>query len=248
MFALQAKKDGYTLVANASSGVLVPRYVLPDIPFVTLRDLIPICVIAISPKALYVRSESPFKTFEDFIDYARKNPGKLSFGTAGIGGDDHLVVEQLEEAAKVKFTHVPFKGGGEVVPAVLGGHVDFGSTSLVTAASNLKAGTFRGLVISGEERAPIFPDIPTFREKGYPQHFFKLWNGLFVATGTPQPILNVLVKASEKVLKSKDFKSSIENLGGIVKYMEPAEVRKLIEEDDKNIATIIKQIGLKPRL
>jgi tripartite-type tricarboxylate transporter receptor subunit TctC len=246
MFALQAKRDGYTILAESNAEMVMIHYILPDVPFVCLRDFIPICLIAISPKALFVRSESTFKTFDDFIDYARKNPGKLSYGSAGTGSSDHLVVEQLQDAAKVKFTHVPFKGGGEVIPAVLGGHVDFGSTSLVTAASNLKAGTFRGLVISGKERAPLFPDIPTYREKGYTQPFVILWNGLFVATGTPQPIVDVLAKASEKVLKSKDFNSSIENIGGIVKYMELAEFRKLLEEEDKNIRTIVKQIGLKP--
>lgn len=246
IFVLKAKKDGYTLLANSISGMVIAHFVLPDVPFVTLKDFIPVTTIAVAPNTIVVKNDSPFKSFEDLIDFAKKNPGKLTYGSAGTGSDVHLVMEQLQDAAKIKLSHVPFKGGGEVLPAVLGGHVDFGSMTLTTAASNLKAGTIRGLVSGSEKRVSIFPNLPTYREKGYPQHFIGFWNGLFAPAGTPKSAIDVLSSASEKVLKSKAFMSRVEDLGASAEYKNPAEFRKFIEEEEKILGTIVKQVGIKP--
>ena len=244
-FTLNARKDGYTLMLNSGSGMVLSHFVLPDVPFDTLRDFIPIRYVIVSPTIIAVKGDSPLKSFEDLINYTRKNPAKLTYGSAGAGSDTHLVMEQLQEAANVKFSHVPLKGGGQVVPSVLGGHVDLGSTLVSTAAPHLRADTLRGLVLAHEKRLTVFPNVPTYGEKAYPQVFIKYWGALFAAAGTPKAVLDVLESASEKVLRSENYKERIEKLGGSVDYSAPAEMRKAIQEEQKATASLVGRLGLK---
>lgn len=245
-FVLKSKKDGYTILTNSGSGMVIAPHILRGVPYDTLKDFIPISLIAATPVIMLVKNDSPFKSFEDLMDFAKKNPGKLTYGSAGTGSDTHLAMEQLQYYSKVKFSHIPYKGGGETLPAVLGGHVDFSSTLLATASSNLRAGTVRGLVIFDTKRSSFFPNIPIAREKGYPQHFIKYWNGLFVPTGTPKEVVDVLTNSSERVVKMKEYISKIEDLGASIDYMSPAEYKKFIEEDIKVVREIIEKIELKP--
>lgn len=245
-FTLNARKDGYTLMLNSGSGMVLSHFVLPDVPFDTLRDFIPIRYVIVSPTLVAVKADSPLKSFEDLISYARKNPAKLTYGSAGTGSDTHLVMEQLQDIANVKLSHVPLKGGGQTIPSVLGGHVDFGSTLVSTAAPHLRAGTLRGLVLAHQKRLPVFPNIPTYGEKAYPQVFIKYWGALFAAAGTPKAVLDVLESASDKVLKSENYKERIEKLGGSVDYSGPAEMKKAIQEEQKPTASLVERLGLKP--
>lgn len=246
-FVLTTKKDGYTLLVNSISGLVITRYVLPDVPFVTLRDLVPISTINFAPSIIVVKNDSPFKSFDDLINDAKKNPGKLTYGTSGPGSDTHLLVEQLQDAAKIKFSHIPYAGGTESFSALMGGHVNFISNNLASASPHLKAGTVRALAVGQDNRNPFIPDVPTFREKGYAQHYIQYWAGVFVSKGTPKAAIDVLVSASEKVLKSKEYIKRIEDVWGTVQYLSPSEFSKLIGEDDKAIAAVTKKIGLKPK-
>lgn len=243
---LNAKKDGYTLLINSISGMILSHFVLPDVPFDTLKDFIPISVISVAPSILYVKADSPLKSLEDLINEARKTPEKLTYVTMGIGSDSHYNIEQLQIAAKVKFSHIPFSGG-EIIPAVLGGHADFGVTIVVTAASHLKARTIRGIVISGNNRIRAFPDIPTYAEKGYTQHYFINWVGFFAPAGIPRSAVDTLASASEKVIKSKDFASRVEKVGTEAIYISPTDFIDMIKKDKNTAETLVKQIGIKPK-
>lgn len=244
-YVAQARKDGYTLLANAGSGMILARHLLPGVTFETLRDFIPIGIIGTSPAIIYVKNESPLKSFEDLVDYARKNPGKLAYGSPGTGTDVHFFMEQVQIYAKIEVSHVPFKGGGEVQPAVLGGHVDFGLTTMAGLANLLRAGTVRGLVIGSEKRIRAFSNIPTTYEKGLRQHFIGHWTGLFAPVGTPESVMKIIKSAYDEVAKSKIYISKIEDLGCEVKYLSESEFRKFIEEDDKAAASVAKQIKQK---
>jgi len=246
VYVLKSKKDGYNLLFNSVSGMVFAPHLLPDIPFDTLRDFVPITLASVSPVFLGVKSDSPIKSLDMLIDYAKKNPGKLTYGTVGPGSDVHLVVEQLQEAAGIKMTQVPFKSGAETITAVLGGHIDVGSLLITTSVPHLKARSLTGIVMSGK-KLQAFPEIPTFAEKGFRQHFFTNWTGFFVPVGTPQPIVNTLIEASEKTLKSKSFISRIEELGTQAEFFTPAEFKNLIEEDNKAAAALIEKLGLKEK-
>ncbi len=244
---LKSKKDGYTLLFNSVSGMVFAPHLLPNVPYETLRDFVPITLACLSPIFIGVKSDSPIKTLEVLIDSAKKNPDKLTYGTVGPGSDVHLVVEQLQEAAGIKMTQVPFKSGAETYTAVLGGHVDVGSLVISSTASQLRAKSIKGLAMSGEKRLQSFPDIPTFAEKGFRQHFFANWTGFFAPAGTPQPILTTLIEASEKVLTSKSYIKRIEDMGTEVQFLKPADFKKLIEEDDRAAGALIQKLGIKEK-
>jgi len=246
-FVAQSKKDGYTLLAGPGSGMTLAPQMLPKVPFETLRDFSPICIIGTSPNIIYVKNDSPLKSFEGLMDYAKKNPDKLTYGTAGTGSDCHFFMEQMQIYGNIKVSHVPYKGGGEVLPAVLGGHIDFGVSLMASVASQLKAGAAQGLVISDDKRNPVFKDIPTTPEKGYPQQFINHWTALFVPAGVPQAALDVLIPAANKAIRSENFIKRVEGLGCGVKYLTVSEFRNFIAEEEKIAANIAKEIKKKPK-
>jgi len=241
-FVAQAKKDGYVLLSNAGSGMTLAHQMLPNVPFDTLRDFSPIGMIGASPIVAYVKGDSHLKSFDDMVAYAEKNPGKLSYGSVGTGSDTHFFMAQLEQYAKIKLSHVPFKGAVEVLPAVLGGHVDIGLTTMAGLINHLRAGTARALITGGEKRVPAFPSVPTVYEKGYKKFFINHWTGLFAPTGTPQVVVKIHASANENILKSNNYIAKVENLGCTVNYMTPDEFKKFIQEEDTVAAVIAKQL------
>ena len=242
-FVLQAKNDGYTLLTGSGSGLTLAPQMLPDVPFQTLRDFSPICIIGTSPNIIYVKNDSPYKSFEDLMEGAKKNPMKLSYGTAGTGSDCHFFMEQMQIYGNIKVSHIPYKGGGEVLPAVLGGHVDFGVSLMATVASQIKGGAARGLIISDEKRNPIFKDIPTTFEKGYRQQFINHWTAFFAPAGAPQAVLDVLIAAASKTIRSENFIKRVEALGCSVSPLTPSQFRSYIAEEEKIAAGIAKEIN-----
>ncbi len=238
-----ARKDGYTLMVNTISGMTLSHFTLPDVPYDTLKDFTPISTIAVSPNIIVVKADSPLKSFEDLIKEAARNPEKLTYATAGVGSECHFNMEQLQAAANIKLTHIPYKSGGEALTATLGGHADFGVSVVGSVASQLKAGTIRGLVISGNKRISAFPAIPTFAEKGYPQHFFGNWAGFFAPAGIPRSVLDVLSSATEKTTKSSEFKSRVEKIGSEPLYMSPTDFRTFLGNDRKTAEVLAKKIA-----
>ncbi len=245
-FVAQSKKDGYTLLTGSGSGMTLAPQMLPKVPFETLRDFFPVCIIGTSPNIIYVRNDSALKSFEDLMTHAKKDPDRLTYGTAGTGSDCHFFMEQMQIYGNIKVSHVPYKGGGEVLPAVLGGHVDFGVSLMASVASQLKAGAARGLIISDDKRNPIFKEIPTTYEKGYRQQFINHWTALFAPAGVPQPVLDVVIPAANKAIRAENFVKRVEGLGCGVKYLSPSEFKNFIAEEEKIAAEIAKEIKKKP--
>jgi len=242
--AHHAKIDGYSLLANTQGSMIMAALTLPDPPFDVLRDFVPICIFTFSPSILFVRKDSPLKTLEDLVAEAKKNPGKLKYATAGVGITEHLNVIQLENGAKIRVTNIPYKSGGEVVTSTMGGHSDFGSIGLVAVGNQVAAGEVRGLAFSNKKRVPVLPDVPTLLEKFPSEFFFINWAGLFAPKGVAPSVVDVLVRASEKVMKSQEFITRIEKTGASVEYLSPEDTRKLIENEKKVAEKIIKDKGL----
>ncbi len=249
-FVLTTKKDGYTILAASGSAMVLARHLLPEVPYVTLRDFVPIAMIFNTPSHISTKTDSPIKSFEDLVDAAKKNPDKLTYGTIGIGCDHHFFMEQIQYAAKFRAKHVPYTGAGEIYAAVMGGNTSLVVGSIAGGAAYLQGGKIRALIVNAEKRLQSFPDIPLCSEKGISGHLVNSWVGLFAPAGTPEPVLNALFKASESVIKSKNFTSRIEKYGAsgtTVPYYTPAAFKQFIEEDEKASAAIAKEIGLKPK-
>jgi len=241
---VRSKKDGYTLLYTSSGAIVYTRVTNPEtVPYDPFKDLEPLGVHVFYPLTATVQASSPWKTFQELVDYAKKNPGKLRVSTTGIGSSDHFNLGITEAVTGAQFTHVPFKGGESVVTALLGGHVEVTYDTFSKVLPHVEGGKLRILLIS-KKRAD-FPDVPTLTELGYKQGLISAWFGFYAPAGIPDEVKNALVPAIEKVIKDPVLKAKTEKLGFIVDYKSPAEARKLATEDYERALSIAEKLGIK---
>jgi len=242
---VRSKKDGYTLLYTGSSAIVYARVTNPEtVPYNPDKDLEPLGLSLFLPLTVTVQESSPWKTFNDLIDYAKKNPGKLRVSTIGQGSTDHFNLELVQSLTGAQFTHVPFKGGEAVLTALLGGHVEVTNDALSKMLPHVNAGKLRILLIS--KKMPEFPNIPTITELGYKQDLLTAWMASFAPAGIPEEVKKVLVPAVEKAIKNPELKSTIEKMGGyLVDYKSPAELKKIMAEDYERANTIAIKLGLR---
>ena len=243
-YVINSKKDGYTLLGTTDTPLLIMPVISKEATYDPLKDVIPIGRFAHVYSIFAVRSDSPFKTLPELIEYARKNPGKLKNGAAGLGTESQFNLMVLCAKAKIKVTTIPFESGGENLTALLGGHVDMSSSSVASLGKHIMAGKLRGLAISSKKRHPEFPNIPTTTELGYPESNFAVWTGVLAPTGVPKQVVDVLVPAVEKAFKNPEVIKRAVNLGMVFEYMGPEELRKNLESDIKIIKEVSAEAGL----
>jgi len=244
-YVANAKPDGYTLLAGNNVIFILLPATQTDLPY-KASDFLPIARYATSPNFLLVRKEAPWKTLEELIDYAKKNPGKLTCATSGIASSSHFFLEILNIEAGVNIRHVPFKGGPPASTATLGGHVDVLSSALSGVLGLLKSGDVRGLAIFWGKRIPEFPEIPTMVEKGYPGTIISagFWAGLFAPRGIEKTVLEKISKAVEKAAKAPHVIRKIEETGSKFDYVAGEDLTKDIEKESEKITDIIKKAHL----
>ena len=240
---IRAKKDGYTLLYNdLQSALIIAPIINPEIVhYDPSKDVEALGFHFLFPNTITVRSDSPWKTFPELVDYARRNPGKVRFSTMGIGTLPHLLLEMIQAATGTQFTHIPFKGGESVVTAVLGGHVEATCHSLAGVKPHVDAGKMRVLLINN--KMPAFPEIPTIAELGYKESLPIAGFGLYAPAGIPEEARKALVPAMEKAVRNT--KSKVEEMWGILQYKPPSEQRKMWEEEYQKIYEIAAKIGLR---
>ena len=207
----KSKPDGYTLLMVLSAHVINPS-LYPSLPYDTRRDFAPITLLARLPQLIVVRADSPFKTLPDLISYAKANPGKLSFGSAGNGNTSHLGGEMLQAQAGIKMEHIPYKGSGPVVVALLGGEIDLMFDSFATSYPQIKAGKFRALGLASNKRSPLLPTVPTVSEL-LPDFAMDGWYGLLAPAGTPKPVIERLSKVFNEVARDPKIKAQLNSIG-----------------------------------
>ena len=243
-YVVRSKKDGYTLLGTADTPLVVMPVISREVTYDPLKDVIPIGYFGYAPPIFAVRSDSPFKTLAELIDYARKNPGKLKNAATGVGSEARFNLELLCHKENIKISSIPFSSGGESVAALLGGHTDMSSSSLASLSPQLRAGTIRGLAISMKTRHPDFPDIPTTAELNYPDVNFVVWLAIFAPAGVPKHVIDVLVPAVEKTFKSPEVIQRGTDAGLIIDYMGPDETKKLMESGLKIVRQVAAGAGL----
>ncbi len=244
-YVAKAKKDGYTLLAGSGAGVVNgPILRKKECPYDPLKDLFPLANFVSTSTVFVVRSDSPFKTLADLKEFARKNPGKIKAGIAGVDNDSHFNLKLFESSNKIKITAIPFKGGGESLASILGGHVDMASNTLSTFSENIKAGKLRALCVVSRTRYPEFPDLPTTLELGEKDVNLSSWQGAFVTGGVPQNVLNVLIPAFEKVFQNPELQKMAEKAQFRPDYMGPEEYRKFIEACIQKVEQMAKEASL----
>jgi len=204
--------DGYTLVANDTTYSLLP-HIFKNLPFDPNNDLQPISAFIFVPMGLVVSSESKYKTLNELITEARKEPNKVTYGTGGSGTTPHFVGEAFGIAANANFMAIPFKGAAEATQAVLSNSIDFQFASTTGLMGNVKAGKLRMLGISGDKRIPALPNVPTFTESGLKWQGLINWTGLWAPKGTPAPVIARLQKEIAIAMASPDMKAFAEGMG-----------------------------------
>lgn len=240
----KAKPDGYTIMMALSSISVIPEAdkLLGRAPMYTLDQLAPIALISADPTILVVRTESPWKTVQEFVDDARKRPGAITYSSSGIYGTLHVAMAMLGDAAGVSLHHVPYTGAGPAITALLGGHVDALATGPGTVIQHIKAGKLRALASWGDKRIEVLPDLPTLKELGFDAEFF-IWSGIFAPAGTPQPVLAALRQAAQEAVKDPQFKSAMATIETPIHYLDAPEFQKFWDHDAKRLAVIVKKIG-----
>jgi tripartite-type tricarboxylate transporter receptor subunit TctC len=239
----KSKKDGYTIGYTGSSALVAARVMNPDnVHYDSIKDFDHLALHVYFPLAVAVQASSPWKTFGELIDYAKKNPGKIRVSTIGFGGMSHLNVELLQSLTGVQLTHIPFKGGEAVTAALLGGHVEASADAIGKFMPHVEAGKLRILVSS--RKFSLFPNVPTMKELGYKEDLFSSWFSLTAPAGIPEEAKKVLIPAIEKSINQPELKSKIENRGYIVDYKSPAELVKIIGRDYETIHALATKLGL----
>jgi tripartite-type tricarboxylate transporter receptor subunit TctC len=242
--AIRSKKDGYTLLYASASGFVYAPVSNPDVvKYDPLKDAEPLGIHYFAPQTVTVRSDAPWKTFAQLIDYAKKNPGKLRVSTMGFGSQPHFVMETIESITGAQFTHVPFEGGESVMTAVLGGHVEITIDTVLKVKPHVDGKKMRILLMTN--KMPGYPDVPTITELGYKQGLPGVWFGMYAPAGIPEDVRKVLVPAIEKAVKIT--KPKIEQLGSVCEYKSPAEVKKITEDEYRRALEIAIKIGLRKK-
>jgi tripartite-type tricarboxylate transporter receptor subunit TctC len=226
----RAEPDGQTLLAIDNSYAMLP-YVFAKLPWDHATDLVPITVSAFSPIMVVVGDGSQFKDLGGLLEYARQNPEKLTYATGGNGSATHFAAEAFQQAAGIKLYHVPYKGAGDAVVGVMSGDVDLITASPPSVMGNIRGGQMRALAISGAERVPALPDVPTFAEAGLPSYSVLNWSGLAAPKGTPAEVIEKLQAGVAKALTEPDVQEFLISQGAEPGGMAAEAFAQLMKEE-----------------
>jgi tripartite-type tricarboxylate transporter receptor subunit TctC len=241
--AAKAAPDGYTLLVISIAHAVNPW--LYKLNYDPIKDFVPVSILATGPNVLTVHPDFPARSVKELIDLAKQKPGDLFYASAGIGSFQHLGAELFKLMAGVDMVHVPYKGGGPSMMAVVGGHTKIMFSSLVQTTSNIKSGQLRALGTGGLKRSSILPDVPTIAEAGVPGYQGTNWWGIVAPAGTPEPIVDKVHRAIQLVLKSPETKRYFDNEGAEAVEMSAAEFGKYIVDETAKWENVVKQSGMK---
>ncbi|WP_213772054.1 tripartite tricarboxylate transporter substrate binding protein [Bradyrhizobium sp. dw_78] len=240
----KADPDGYSVLAHSSALTIAPA-IFPDLPFDASRDLSGALMIGSSANVMIVPASRPWKTVQDFIADAKAKPGSISFGSVGIGSAVHISAEKFRLAAGIEATHVPYRGGAEVIADLIAGRVDFYFCPLATALPLIHAGQVRALLVSTPKRVADLPDVPAPPEIGLKNADSAIWFAMFMPAKTPRDIISKFHDAGVKVLSEPAMQASLKQLGVEVLPMSPEEIDDLVKRETAANMEVIKAAGIK---
>ena len=238
--AAKSPPDGYTILLYSVHGA-VAASAYKNLSYDLERDLVPVTTAAIFPDVLVAANRVPAKTLPELIAFAKANPGKINCGSAGNGTSRHLSCEMFKLQAGIGATHVPYKGTGPATTALLAGEVDYIFEALGSAASHIRAGTVRPIVVTSARRSPSFPEIPTAIESGLAAFEVTSWYGLWVPAGTPRPIVQKLQAAVVKSFEDPEMKDLWFKLGAEPGGSTPEEFRDLVGRDISKWGKVVRE-------
>lgn len=242
----KAAPDGYTLLLSGiGSNAIIHGFASPKPPYDSMRDFVHISQLAAGPNVLVVNPSFPAKTFKEFIAYVKANPGKVDFGqvTASSG---HLTTEYLKQVAGLNMVGIAYKGGAPALTDVLAGQIPLMFTNQDAVLPHVKAGKLRALAVTSPKRNPMFPDVPTVAESGYPDFSAVSWTGLSAPKGTPREIVDKLEAAMVKAFNEPAARQKLEANGFVVVASHSADYTKFVQDEINRWTKVIQAAGIKP--
>lgn len=242
--AAKLPADGYNIVLGQLANVAIAPALYPTLPYDPVKDFTPVTLVLTSPLLLVAHPSFPAKNLKEMIAVARAKPDAVTFGSPGNGTTGHLGTEMLKTMARVKMTHVPYKGAGPVVIDLIAGHIQLAALGFPGSLPYVQAGRMRAIAVTGAKRSPQLPDVPTVSESGVPGYSFTSWYGVFAPAGTPRPIIARLNTETAAALKNPDVASKLTALGAEVATTTPDEFGRIVRDEIKRWAKVVQASGV----
>jgi tripartite-type tricarboxylate transporter receptor subunit TctC len=240
----RAEPDGYTLLVAYSGYQVTNPSLFKKLNWDPIRDFVPVGLAIEAPHVIVVRKDLPVNSLQELIEYAKAHPGELNYASPGNGSIPHIGAEQLQQLTGTKMVHVPYKGTGPAMTDLLGGTVDLLITTPPSAAGHLRNNKVKGLALAGSRRHPMLPDLPTTAEVGVQGFELEAWTAVYAPTGTPQPVVDKLAAAIEKVVKSEAFEKKALEQGTYAVHMGPKELGEFTKTELVHWGDVIKKAGI----
>ena len=240
----KAAPDGYTILLTTPNHT-IGAAINPKLPYNTEKDFTPVSIVAQIPELLVSHPGAPFSDFKGFVDYARKNPGKLNYSSAGIGTLPHVTTELMLKGLGIQVAHIPYKGAAPAMTDLLSGVVQLKMDTYATGNSHVVAGKLRALAYADRARSPLMPNVPTVAEMGLPGYEGILWIGMIAPAGTPKPIVDRLAAAAVKAVRSPDLAARLAKDGVDPVGNTPAEFATLIARELVQWGDLVKASNIK---
>ncbi|WP_372624865.1 tripartite tricarboxylate transporter substrate binding protein [Falsiroseomonas sp.] len=240
----RAPADGYTLVMGSSPTHATALAIYPNLPYHPVRDFAPVTLVATVSNLLAVHPSVQANSVRELIELARRQPGKLSFGSAGNGSSQHLSGEMFKVRADVDMLHVPYRGAAPALTDIVAGRVSLGFHNMPDMLPLVRSGQLRALAVTGERRAAVLPDVPTIAEAGLPGYSAQVWFGVFAPAATPRPVIERLHAEISRALGDEEIRSRLAALGNEVSGMGPEAFAQFVEGEVTRWADVVRRAGV----
>ena len=243
--AAKATPDGYTFLFVFDTHAVNPT-LIPNLPFDTVKDLAPVMLVATAPMAIVTNVAKPYKSFSDVIKSAKAKPDSVTFGSIGSGSLGHLTLTLVQQTGGFKIVHIPYKGGGPMTVAALGGEIDLAIGTVALLTPYVKGGKLRAIAVTGDKRSSALPDVPSLAEQGFPGFSALAWWGVFAPAATPKPIMDKFHGELTKVIHLPDGPNRFqETLGMALVVSSPADLQKFLVAEIARWGKVVREHNIR---
>lgn len=242
----RAAPDGYTIILSHVGTMAVNPYMLTNQPFDVDKDFVPVTLLAKVPNVFVIHPDVPARNFKEFVDYVRKNPGKLNYGSAGNASAGHLAMEYLKLATGMQITHIPYRGTGPQLTDLLAGRTDASSAGMPALGAQIRAGKLRAIAVGTQQRIPALPDVPTVAEQGYKDFETSQWYGIHAPAGTPPELVKRLQEECYKALRASSVTERFATDNAVSGGGPSSEYAAFVKDQQRIWSDIVKRANIKP--